>query len=177
MPHAELLTLRAPARDDEAGFRSAVQAFRAAEPDWDFAFLFDADRDFSDYVHRVDAWSRGEGLPAGFVPQTYLIALVGTEVVGRISIRHRLNDFLERVGGHIGYGVVPGHRCKGYGCAILRQGLHVARDLGLDRVLLTCDDDNEGSRKIIEANGGVLESVLEAPDLRRSKRRYWITLR
>ena len=132
-------------------------------------------RDFGAYVRKLEAWSRGEEEARNFVPNTYLIALCGTELVGRISIRHCLNDFLEKVGGHIGYGVVPAYRRRGYGTQILEQGLGVARGIGLNRVLLTCDDDNEASYKIIEANRGVLERVDRSPG-QQGKRHYWIDL-
>lgn len=161
---------------DEERFRAAVEAFKRSDPDWDFAFFFDDATDFADYVGRLRAWTRGERMPEPFVPNSYLVAVVGSEIVGRISIRHRLNDFLMRVGGHIGYGVVPGHRRKGYGNEMLRQGLLLAGALGLERVLLTCDDDNQGSWKIIEANGGQREAELEASEAGVLKRRYWIDL-
>jgi predicted acetyltransferase len=71
--------------------------------------------------------------------------------------------------------VVPEHRRKGYATAILRQSLQIARDkLGLERVLVTCDDDNVGSIKTIEKNGGAFESVVTPPDGDKPKRRYWI---
>ena len=71
-----------------------------------------------------------------------------------------LNDWLRLEGGHIGYGVLPGHRRRGYATEILRQSLVVARAHGVDRVLVTCDDDNAGSAAVIEANGGVLDPEL-----------------
>jgi predicted acetyltransferase len=109
------------------------------------------------------------------VPETFLFAFVGKCIVGRVSIRHTLTPFLERFGGHIGYVVVPEYRRQGYATAILRQSLEVARQkLGLTRVLLTCDDDNVGSIRTIEKNGGVLESVVSEPDGGKCKRRYWI---
>jgi len=98
--------------------------------------------------------------------------------VGRVSIRHRLNDILLQVGGHIGYVVVPEFRRQGHATAILRLALHFAHDkLGHDRVLVTCDDDNIGSIKTIENNGGVLEDVVSGPGLDKPKRRYWFDAR
>ena len=85
------------------------------------------------------------------------------------------NDFLLRLGGHIGYAVVPEFRRQGYATAMLRQSVDIARHrFGLTRVLLTCDDDNVGSIRTIEKNGGVLENVIAGPDLLKPKRRYWI---
>jgi predicted acetyltransferase len=88
---------------------------------------------------------------------------------------HSLNPYLERFGGHIGYVVVPEYRRQGYATEILRQLLQIAcQKLGLKRVLVTCDDDNVGSIKTIEKNGGVFESLVTGPDSDTPKRRYWI---
>ncbi len=89
-----------------------------------------------------------------------------------------LNDFLARVGGHIGYVVVPEFRRQGHATEILRQAVHIAHEqLGLVRVLVTCDDDNVGSIRAIEKNGGVLEDVVSGAELEIPKRRYWIGIR
>lgn len=118
--------------------------------------------------------SRGLNLAADRVPATFLAASVGEVLVGRISIRYELNDYLAAYGGQIGYAVVAEHRRRGHATAMLSQGLIVARSLGVDRVLVTCDDDNTGSARIIEKNGGVLDSVLDRPGSAVPKRRYWI---
>jgi predicted acetyltransferase len=77
-------------------------------------------------------------------------------------------------GGHIGYGVRPVHRRRGYATEMLRQALVIARAEGVDRILVTCDDDNTASSVIIERTGGVLDDVRRAPD-GGQKRRYWLT--
>ena len=92
------------------------------------------------------------------------------EVIGFLAIRHRLNDFLLEEGGHIGYSVRPARRGEGHATRALALALDRAAELGIDRVLVTCDEDNEPSRRTIEGNGGVLE------DVRKGKRRYWIDL-
>jgi predicted acetyltransferase len=93
------------------------------------------------------------------------------EYVGSLALRHELTPFLLREGGHIGYSVRPSARRRGHAREALRLALPVARDvLGLDRVLLTCLESNEASRRAIEANGGVHE------DSRNGTRRYWIEL-
>jgi predicted acetyltransferase len=131
---------------------------------------------FDRYIETLENYERGVGLPTGYVPTTFLFAFVSGRIVGRTSIRHTLNEFLHRVGGHIGYAVVPECRRRGYATEILRLSIGIARDrLGIGRALLTCDDDNIGSIKTIEKNGGVLENVITGPDLERPKRRYWIT--
>lgn len=83
-------------------------------------------------------------------------------------MRHRLNEHLLEGGGHIGYDVRPTARRRGYATAMLRDALRKAAELGIEKALLTCDDDNVGSYKVIEANGGVME------DVRHGRRRYWV---
>jgi predicted acetyltransferase len=104
-----------------------------------------------------------------------LVADVDGEIVGRVSLRFELNEYLTERGGHVGYGVAPAHRRKGYATEILRQALVVIRAEGVDPVLVTCDEHNVASFRTIERNGGVLESI--APpnygELE-SVRRYWI---
>ncbi|MGG5170638.1 GNAT family N-acetyltransferase [Pseudarthrobacter sp. J1738] len=104
----------------------------------------------------------------GYVPCTYLWMVDTGTFVGSLAIRHELNDFLFNDGGHIGYSVRPSARRRGYASAALAEALPLAADLGISRVLVTCDEDNVGSRATIEKNGGVYE------DSRNGKRRYWI---
>ena len=170
------LILRPLRIEDEVAFRAAVEEFQQVEPDWAFAFHFDPVARFSDYVQTLTQWANGEALPERFVPNTYLVGVVGKVVVGRVSLRHTLNDFLARIGGHAGYGVVPSQRRRGYATEMLRLTLPVAASLGLKRLLLTCDDGNIGSQRVIEKNGGVFEGFAEAPELKVPKRRYWIDL-
>ncbi len=118
-------------------------------------------------------WLRAQALedsprPEGHVPSTTLWFVEGDAYLGRIAIRHRLTDFLHEVGGHIGYDVRPSARRRGYATAMLRAALPVARDLGIESALLTCDADNVASRKVIESNGGVFE------DQRGEKLRFWV---
>ena len=106
--------------------------------------------------------------PQAHVPCTTLWWVDGDDYLGRIAIRHRLTDFLLEVGGHIGYDVRPTRRREGHATSMLRQSLPWARDLGVDPALVTCDDDNVGSIRVIENAGGELE------DVRGAKRRYWV---
>lgn len=95
-------------------------------------------------------------------------------IVGAIHLRHFLNERLLVDGGHIGYGIRLGERGNGYAKAMLQNLIGVLEEKGYDRVLLTCNDDNVGSSRTIEACGGVLENkvVFEGVLIRR----YWISI-
>ena len=135
-----------------------------------------AGQSFSKYLQFLNRQELGIGLPSCFVPASYLCGFVEGKIVGRISIRHKLNDYLARLGGHIGYVTLPPFRREGYATEMLRQALPVAACLGLDRVLLTCDDDNIGSIKTIETCGGVFEGYCADSTSSVKKRRYWIPI-
>ena len=167
------IVLRVPTESEEEEFLHAHRATSPGTPN--FLHAYEEGTQFKRYLELLAAQARGEHLPPGHVPSTFLFAFAGTRIVGRVSIRHTLTPHLERLGGHIGYVVVPEFRRQGYATAMLAQALLFAREqLGLPRVLVTCDDDNVGSIKAIEKNGGVLENVVAAPDLATPKRRYWI---
>ena len=166
------LRLRPPQLNDEQAFRAAHE--QMAKEGWIFSFGLEPETPWSDYLQRLDDHRHGRNLPDNWVPTTFLVADVDGEIVGRTSIRHELNDFLAREGGHIGYAVVSQHRRRGYATEILRQSLVIARSLGIDRVLVTCDETNVGSMKVIEACGGLYESTIEPEAGGTPKRRYWI---
>lgn len=106
--------------------------------------------------------------PEGHVPSSTFWLVDGVEYLGRIALRHRLTPSLRELGGHVGYDVRPSARRRGHATAMLRQLLPYAAGQGLGKVLVTCDDDNIASRKVIEACGGVFE------DERVRKLRYWV---
>jgi predicted acetyltransferase len=145
-----------------------------AADDFNFGLGLEPGMRWGAYLKMLERYRAGLGLPVGLVPATFLVADVDGEIVGRTSIRHTLNEFLRREGGHVGYGVLPAHRRRGYATEILRQSLVVIRATGVDRVLVTCDDDNVGSAAVIEACGGRLDSVIEVPGQAGRIRRYWI---
>lgn len=165
------LRLRPLKVHDEAAARAA-HAELAQE---DFLFLWDwqPQEPWSSYLDRLHDLRRGIAMPAGRVPATLLIAEVDGALVGRVSVRHELNAFLANVGGHIGFGVRPQYRRRGFATEMLRQALVIARAEGVDRVLVTCDEDNLASATVIERLGGSLEDVRLDPEGIR-KRRYWI---
>jgi predicted acetyltransferase len=168
------LSLRLPGEDEEQEF---LRAHRATTPDYPtFLHYYTEGMPFGHYLEVLADQTLGRNLPSpNHVAETFLFAFAGSRIVGRTAIRHSLNAYLERNGGHIGYVVVPEFRRRGYATAILHQSIQIARDrLGIQRVLVTCNDDNVGSIRTIEKNGGVLENIVDGPDVDRPKRRYWI---
>lgn len=136
---------------------------------FDFGLDYDDAMSWTEYLTLLQDRRKGANVPADRVPSTFLVADVGGTIVGRTSIRHRLNHWLAEHGGHIGYGVLSAHRRRGYATEILCQSMVIARAQGIDRSLLICDDDNVGSIRVIERCGGVLESANEG-----GIRRYWL---
>jgi predicted acetyltransferase len=127
---------------------------------------------FARYVERLQSLADEQSeLPDGIVHSTHLWWVDGDDVLGRLSVRHRLTPWLRDFGGHIGYVVRPSARGRGHATAMLRAALPWALERGIDQALVTCDDTNVASRKVIEACGGVFE------DQREQKLRYWIPIR
>jgi predicted acetyltransferase len=119
-------------------------------------------------------------LPGGMrvdgVPVSLFWLVAGDVFIGEMSFRHHLNDYLRLSGGHIGYGVRPNLMGRGFGTRLLALGKAEARRLGLQALLITCHDDNPASARVIEANGGVLEDVVDDIFGGGPLRRYWIDL-
>lgn len=138
--------------------------------------FFDAEK--VDVIKLCRGYRRGTNLQPGWVAQTTFWLIDKGEFVGEISIRHSLTDSLLRYGGHIGYGVRYSKWKLGYGTKMLALALKKAKEMGLDRVLITCDEDNSGSAKVIENNGGVLENIVEnnVNGKQIHTKRYWIDL-
>jgi len=165
------LRLRPLRVGDEPAFIAAHTAM-AAEG-FTFGLQYTVGMPWTEYLAALERHRCGVDLPRRLVPATFLVADVDGEIVGRTSIRHRLNEHLAREGGHIGYGVLAARRRRGYATEILRQSLVYARAVGVEQVLVTCDDDNVGSATVIERCGGVFDSLLESDD-GPGTRRYWI---
>jgi predicted acetyltransferase len=131
--------------------------------------------DFKLLVDKLNGYSKGIGLPESFVEcSTFWLVNENNRILGAIEIRHRLNDHLLFRGGHIGYGIRPSERRKGYASLMLSFALKECLPIGLYKVLITCLKSNTGSVKTIIKNGGILES--EDIDNGEAFQRYWIHL-
>ena len=140
------------------------------------AFQAFGSEDFAKLVQHCREQARGENLPEGFVPGSIYWLACSERILGAISLRHALNDYLRRSGGHIGYSIRPCERGKGLGSLMLKLTLEKARELGLERVLITCSLKNIGSARVIQKNGGQLESEgIDQADGKMTQR-YWIKL-
>ncbi len=138
-----------------------------------------------DRIKNVDKWLdkikkdvSEETIEEGKTPSTLFLGVRKSDnkVIGMLQIRHKLNQKLLERYGHIGDGVRPTERKKGYATEMIRLALEECKKLKIDRVLMTCDKENIGSRKSIIANGGVLENEIEIENVEITQR-YWISLK
>ena len=165
------LLLRPLRVEDEPQFVQACDEL-AAEG-FDFGMQWAEETDFASFVAELRDEESGVVAHPGFVPATFRVAVVGEALVARASIRHALTPRLAAVGGHIGYAVRPAYRRQGVATEVLRQSLLIAGQLGIDPVLLTCNEGNVGSREVIRRCGGVPDG--SAVDERSGdvKLRFW----
>jgi predicted acetyltransferase len=132
------------------------------------------ENDFSSYVQGQLRLDDPAHLEPGKVLDSECWLVEDLEFLGRVALRHELNERLRLHGGHIGYEIRPSQQRQGFGTLMLKLALEKARELGLGRVLITCDVENLGSRGVIEANGGELEGEFQLDFYDKPIRRYWI---
>ncbi len=135
-----------------------------------------AKRDSMSFKELVTKWKEYESermYEKGLVPSSiYFLMDEDKKIYGAIDIRHELNDYLLQYGGHIGYGIRPSQRRKGYASQMLTLTLPIVKELGISKALITCDKNNTGSAKTIMNNGGILENeVINGDEI---TQRYWI---
>lgn len=115
----------------------------------------------------LDNEHHGRNLDPGRVPHTTLYGFLDGVIVGRCSIRHELNEPLREVGGHLGYGVAPPYRKRGFATQLFAAGRQLLKNLGHDHCLMSCETDNFPSLKLIENAGGILlDEVINPADQR-----------
>ncbi|MDE5984884.1 MAG: GNAT family N-acetyltransferase [Eubacterium sp.] len=130
------------------------------------------------YISECKKYTAPETLPKEFViaTQFFYVRKADNHLVGMIQVRHYFNDYLAKYGGHIGYSIRPSERRKGYATSMLNAVLPYCREIGLDKILITCIDGNMGSEKTILNNGGIYESTVYESGEKLSLKRFWITL-
>jgi predicted acetyltransferase len=170
-----MLFLAEPSVTYRNSFIQSIQEFQAEGRHLHYE-LKSITSEFDAFVQELNYQKDRARLKHGRVPASEFWLINNDEFIGRLSLRHELNEYLLKIGGHIGYEIRPSKRRQGYGTEILRLGLEEARELGLHRVLVTCDEDNIGSKKIIEHNGGIFENAIEIGGDPVKKLRYWIDI-
>lgn len=157
-------------------------AFKAYLNEWDdLDEIVPSATNFNRYLSYEDMVKKLESrkVDAEWIPNTTLFYFVDGVIVGAANVRHHLNEQMIKTGGHIGYGVGKSYRKQGYATKILAAALEYCKTLGLDKVLVTCDEDNIGSSKVILNNGGVedIPYIQSEPGFEEVKsRRFWIEL-
>jgi len=138
----------------------------------------DKSNSFEEWLENLKKESSKETCGENFVPATTWLAVRESDekVVGSIQLRHELNDFLLNRGGHIGYEVRPSERQKGYATEMLRLVLIECRNMGMNKILVSCSKSNMASAKTIVKNGGILEDERIWTD-GSVYQRYWIDLK
>lgn len=151
---------------------------RGDQPSMSTAEIDEIEADFKTFLARLTIKTGDITLPNGElikrVPSDIFWLVDGETFIGEASVRYALNDWLLQIGGHVGYGIRPRFQRQGYGKLILKLALDILEEHGIEKVLVTCYDHNVGSARIIEANGGVLENLIDDPRGGGRSRRYWI---
>lgn len=132
--------------------------------------------DFEKWLVEMTNRHLGKDLPQGYVKENFYLCYDKAELVGVFSLKFELTEYLYNFGGHIGYAVAPHLQNKGYATQILKQGCEIAKNLGFDKILLVCNEDNIASEKVIVKNGGVYVNSLFDKEENVEVKRYLITL-
>lgn len=135
-------------------------------------------KEYSEWLRKVEQESDSLNTPVGKVPAStyFLIRTSDNKIIGMVNIRHKLNEFLLKEGGHVGYSIRPTERRNGFGTLILKLSLQKCMELKIDKVLVTCDKINTASAKVIQNNGGVLENEFYSETYSEIVQRYWIEM-
>lgn len=162
-------------KGDESAFFEGMKLWPAKDLVW-YTFSWKPGMTFSQMLTILEDERVGRNMASDRVPHTMLYGFLDDKIIGRVSIRHELNDFLLRRGGHIGYAVAEGFRKKGYATLLMQEGMKYIKNLGLSEILVTCDDANIPSWKIIEKFDARLENKIIDEKENKTIRRYWVKL-
>src|SRR3989339_427733 len=156
----EKIILRELTIEDEQAFFQGLKEWANEELSW-YTFDWKPGVSFAELLTILENTKNGINLPINYVPGTMLYGFTDNQtIVGRVSIRHKLTDFLLKRGGHIGYSVAPRFRQKGYASEMMAQSILYCKKIGIEKLLITCASDNIPSWRIIEKNGGILENEI-----------------
>ena len=167
------MKLRRPTLEDKDAILEMIAEFDAANSymHGGMGSTWKRAKDYEDWLQMVRQQEDAANLPEGWVPAIQFISVdEENRPLGFLALRLLLNEKLFIEGGHIGYSIRPSQRRKGLAKLQLELGLAEARKQGLERVLITCDEDNEASRRTILSAGGVYENTIDR------SQRYWIDI-
>ena len=167
-----------PCEEYSEQIREYRQEFLDAESSMDGCGRLRRFEDPVDYIEDCRKFAFSETVPEGWVVSTqfFFVRKSDNRLVGVIQVRHSFNDYLSKFGGHIGYSIRPSERRNGYAKSMLKAVLPYCREIGLDRVLITCIEGNLGSERTILANGGVYESAVWEEGANQKLKRFWVEL-
>jgi predicted acetyltransferase len=177
IPVSPRLELVAPSLDYREDFLAMAREYQSLGEDHEKAKYAEAARDLSAFIRITQLRSRGLSLLEGQVPyHTYWLVEGRGTILAASTLRQRLTPPLMIEGGHVGYGTRPSQRRRGFGRLICSLTLQKAREMGLRRVLVTCNTENVASARIIQSCGGRLEGASPSPRTGKAVSRYWIDL-
>ncbi|MDD3242415.1 MAG: GNAT family N-acetyltransferase [Eubacteriales bacterium] len=165
--------LKRPEAGDEDAVKEMLQTWRAYGGRMNPGLLRRFDGDYPRWLKLLDNQHRGIDTGEDPAQTLFLLKREDGAVLGAVSLRHALTRSNWLDGGHVGYGIRPEFRGQGYGNRILRLAVEKLAEMGVKRVLVTCDSDNEASRCVIQKTGGVLENHTQDED-GVAIDRYWI---
>lgn len=173
----ELLLLSPNKGHENQALEYMQEHFSIGESDLHGASLLEKMDTYDDWLIHLEKTSNPKTVDPNWVTASTFFAIrkVDEKIIGIIDIRHYLNDFLKEYGGHIGYGVRPSERKKGYATEILRLGLEYCETINLTNIMLACYKENMASGKTILNNGGILEREFVYTD-GKTVQVYWIKL-
>lgn len=174
----ENFKLVVPAKEYEAQAFEYIKEFKEYNSEINGVGALDRYDNYEEWLAKLARDLDLANIPEGKVPANtyFFVRSTDNKIVGMINIRHKLNDFLLREAGHIGYSIRPTERRKGYGSLMLSLALGKSKELGLDKVLITCDKINTGSARVIQNNNGILENEIYSETFSEVIQRYWINL-
>ena len=169
------LILRELTDSDEAAFFEGLAQWSEADRSW-YTFAWEPGMSYLEMLEILRKERLGIELRPDRVQHSILYGFVEDKIVGRVSVRHTLNEYLSFRGGHLGYSVAEPFRRRGYARAMVTQALAYCRTIGLNELLITCADSNVASYQLIEQFSARLEGVVLDPQDQQSFRRYWLSL-
>lgn len=167
------LILRVLTENDEQAFLDGAKEWIGESPHW-YSFVWKEGMSFQEMLKILKNETLGIDLAPDRVPHTMLYAFLGGQIIGRVSVRHQLNESLRKRGGHIGYAVAKKFRRQGFATEMVRQAIEYCQTIGLRSIMISCADDNVPSWKIIETHGGKLQDRIWDEEDKEIIRRYWI---